>query len=101
MIGLALERTDRPTAAQRLYLLNSSDVQRKLQQSRKLQVLIQGVADETQVVNRLYLTILSRVATADETRVAVEYVRAAENRRVGGLDLAWALLNSAEFRYRH
>jgi hypothetical protein len=99
--GRALERPDRPTAAQRLYLLNSSDVQRKLQQSRKLQALIQGVADETQVVNRLYLTILSRVATTDETRVAVEYIRAAENRRIGGLDLAWALLNSAEFRYRH
>jgi hypothetical protein len=99
--GRALERPDRPTAAQRLYLLNSSDVQRKLQQSRKLQALIQGVADETQVVNRLYLTILSRAATADETRIAVEYIRAAENRRIGGLDLAWALLNSAEFRYRH
>jgi hypothetical protein len=98
--GRALERNDRPTAAQRLYLLNSADIQRKLQQSRKLQALIQA-GDFQQMVASLYLTILSRVPTDDETRIAAAYVQTAGNRRTAGLDLAWALLNSAEFRYRH
>ena len=37
--GLESERNNRPTAAQRLHLLNSSHIQRKIEQSPKLQRL--------------------------------------------------------------
>ena len=100
--GLASERSSRPTAAQRLYLLNSSDIQRKLQQSQKLQALMQGGADGRQVMTDLYLTILSRPPTDEELKVVGTYGQTAgTNRRQAALDLAWALMNSAEFRFRH
>jgi hypothetical protein len=99
--GLAAERNSRPTPAQRLYLLNSSDIQRRLQQGTRLQALMQGSADQRQLVTSLYLAILSRPPTDDEMRTAGNYAQSVANRRVAALDLAWALLNSAEFRFRH
>ena len=66
--GLASDRTAQPTAAQRLYLLNSGDVQRKLQQGPKLQALLQGQGGPREVMNALYLTILSRYPTDAELR---------------------------------
>jgi hypothetical protein len=100
--GLASERNSRPTPAQRLFLLNSSDVQRKLQQGPNLIALMQTARDLPQMVNNLYLTILSRPATEDEMKAASAYVKTAGgNRRMAGIDIAWALINSAEFRYRH
>jgi hypothetical protein len=100
--GLASERSAQPTAAQRLYLLNSGDVQRKLQQGPKLQALLQRQGGPREVTNALYLTILSRYPTEEELRAITEYSRAGgANRRGVAQDLAWALINSAEFGFRH
>ncbi len=101
--GLASERNSRPTAAQRLYLLNSSDIQRRIQQSAKLQALMQTGGDWRQVVANLYLAILTRLPTEDEQQIAARYTPSGggANRRAVAQDLAWALVNSAEFRYRH
>jgi len=99
--GLASERSQRPTASQRLQLLNGGDIQRKIQQGPKLQALLQA-GGGLQVVANLYLTILSRLPTADEMKAAGGYAQSAGgNRRQAALDLAWALINTAEFRYRH
>jgi hypothetical protein len=100
--GLLSERNSRPTAAQRLWLLNSTDMQRKLQQGAALQALMASKGEVREVVSTLYLSILSRFPTDKETTTAVEYLQAAgSNRRAAGQDLAWALINTAEFRYRH
>jgi len=101
--GLELERNNRPTAAQRLHLLNSSHIQRKIEQSPKLQALTQRRANPREGVNELYLTILSRFPTDEELKTVGAYFQAgAANRRIGaGADLVWALVNSAEFLYRH
>ena len=100
--GLESERSNRPTAAERLQLLNSSHVQRKIEQGSKLQALIQARGDVRQVVTSLYLTILSRFPTDEELKTAEAYAPSgAGNRRATGLDLAWALINSEEFLYRH
>jgi hypothetical protein len=100
--GLTSERATQPTAAQRLYLLNSGDVQRKLQQGPKLQAILQRQGGPSDVVNELYLTILSRYPTDDERRAIAEYGQAGGvNRRGVAQDLAWALLNSVEFGFRH
>ena len=99
--GLASERSSRPTASQRLQLLNGGDIQRKIQQSQKLVALLQAGGGQ-QVLPNLYLTILSRLPTADEIKAAGGYTQSAGgNRRQAALDLAWALINTAEFRYRH
>lgn len=100
--GLLSERTLRPSPAQRLHLLNSSHVARKIEQSAKLRNLIQSSRNPAEVMNRLYLTILSRFPTEEELRIAREYRRsAAVNEREAVVDLAWALINGAEFLHRH
>jgi hypothetical protein len=100
--GLVAERNARPSAAQRLYLLNSADIQRKLQQGGRLAALMQGQRDPREMINTLFLAILSRYPSEDELRAIGAYLqRAGTNRRGAGLDVAWALLNTAEFRYRH
>jgi len=100
--GLAAERNNQITAAQRLHLLNSSHVQQKLAGGRLLQALPRrGGGDAQRAVDELYLTILSRWPTADE-RATVQ--RALAQRKVPrevAEDLAWALVNSTEFLYRH
>ncbi len=100
--GLESERNNRPTAAQRLHLLNSSHIQRKIEQSTKLQFLLQGKSKPREAIDELYLTILSRRPTADELKTIGGYFQAAgTNRRGAAVDLIWALVNSAEFLYRH
>jgi hypothetical protein len=100
--GLASERSSRPTASQRLQLLNGGDVQRKIQQGPKMQALLQAGGCGQQVIVSLFLTILSRLPTAEEMKAAAGYAQSAGgNRRQAALDLAWALINTAEFRYRH
>jgi len=100
--GLASERAAQPTAAQRLYMLNSADVQRKLQQGPRLQALLLRQTNPLGAVTSLYLTVLSRYPTDEELRAVTAYTQAAgANRRGVAQDLAWALVNSAEFGFRH
>jgi hypothetical protein len=100
--GLESERNRRPTAAQELHLLNSSHIQTKLEQSRKLQNLIASKGTPREVVNGLYLMILSRYPTDEEWRIVSQHAQAGGvKQREAMVDLAWALINSAEFLYRH
>ena len=50
--GLESERSNRPTADQRLHLLNSSHIQRKIETSAKLQALIQSSPARPQSASR-------------------------------------------------
>jgi len=100
--GLESERNSRATAAQRLHMLNSSHVQRKIEQGPKLQSLIQSRRKPREIVDDLYLAILSRFPTEAEQKTMAEYARTSGTRpRETAIDLAWALVNSAEFLYRH
>ena len=100
--GLESERNNRPTAAQRLHLLNSSHVQRKIEQSTKLQYLLQNKGKPRDTIDGVYLTILSRFPTEEELKTVGAYFQSAGgNRRGAANDLVWALINSAEFLYRH
>ena len=100
--GLETERNNRPSAAQRLHLLNSSHIQRKLEGSPKLQFLIRNAKAPRAVATGLYLLILSRLPTAEELKTVGEYSESGVVKgREAAVDLAWALINSAEFLYRH
>jgi hypothetical protein len=99
--GLESERTHRTTAAERLHLLNSSHIQRKLEQSVVLQAMATG-RDPRQTVTLLYLRVLSRPPTEAELTTAMTYAQTAGvNRRAALVDLAWALINTPEFLHRH
>jgi hypothetical protein len=83
-------------------MLNSSHVQRKIEQSKKLRYLMQGKLKPQQIVNNLYLTILSRYPTPDEVAVATAYAPGGKTaKRETVIDLTWALFNSPEFLYKH
>ena len=100
--GLESERNNRPTADQRLHMLNSSHVQRKIEQSRKFQFLLQSKTNPREIIGGLYVMILSRFPTDEEVQTALAYSQTAKvSQREAALDLAWALINSAEFLYRH
>ncbi len=100
--GLELERNNKLTAAQSLHLLNSSHIQKKLDQSRKLQNLINSKGTPREVTSGLYLMILSRYPTEQEWEVVSGYAQSSKVKTRDALvDLAWALVNSAEFLYRH
>jgi hypothetical protein len=100
--GLEAERNNRLTAAQELHLLNASHVERKIEQGPKLQSLLRNAKGGQALVTGLYLLILSRYPTADELQAVSAYSQHGNLKpREAVIDLAWALMNSAEFLYRH
>lgn len=135
--GFQMERSLATTADQRLYFLNSSHIQGKIEDGPKLRSLFQSgqptrvrggrrgrdekgekvtraanrrrnapgpeesASDQEQVAKTLYLSILSRFPTQEEMRTVAEYAEQASSKREATIDLAWALINSPEFLYRH
>lgn len=91
------ERSNAVTAAQRLHLLNSTHLQRKFAQGPAFAALLR----RREPVDELFLAILSRPPTAAERETVAAYVRSVGPTRRAGLDVAWALVNSAEFLHRH
>ncbi len=102
--GLETERNNRVTAAQRLHLLNSTQVRKKIESGPKLQALYKtkGKGNSRETIDALYYTILSRPPTDGERQAVLEHLKAPGiDARGAAQDLAWALVNSAEFFYRH
>ena len=101
--GIVMERNNRISAAQRLHLLNSSQVQGKIERSWRLKNLLQNHrGDQAKLVRAVWLAVLSRPPLPDEEREAIDYASAGK----AGLkqatdDLVWTLVNSKEFLYRH
>ncbi len=101
-LGTENERDRNPTAGERLALLNSSQIQGKLDRSPTLQAVLRTRQAPAELVSELYLTILSRPPTDAELQAALGYARSGNvNRRTAAFDLAWALMNTPEFLYRH
>lgn len=100
--GMENERVNKPVSAQWLHMLNSSHIQRKLEQGPNLRAVIDSKRKQPEVIEDLYLTILSRFPTEEELKNAQGYGQGGgAKRREDWLDLAWALINSMEFQYRH
>jgi hypothetical protein len=152
--GMEDERNNKPVPAQWLHMLNSSHIQRKLDQGPKLKAIFESGRKPEEIVEELYLTILSRRPTSREVQSALEYGKLASAGKPGAakpgpagkpavarpnaaakssvaakpgavgkpgkaskpaparkpvaskrhddwVDLAWALINSTEFLYRH
>ena len=99
--GMATERSNEPVPSQWLHMLNSSHIQNKLANGPALRALLEADRPPEETIEELYLTVLSRRPTEAEVKTALEYVGSARNRREGGVDIAWALINTTEFLYRH
>lgn len=101
--GLESERNNQPTDAQRLHLLNSTHVQRKIEGSWRLRRLINAAkGNQPRLIHSIYLNILSRHPTPDELAAAQDYFRTKGLKLPHAVnDLSWALINTKEFLYRH
>jgi hypothetical protein len=121
--GMENERNNKPVPAQWLHLLNSSHIQRKLEQGPKLKAIVDSGRKSPEIIEELYLTILSRYPSPEELKALASYgqpqtpkkVPAAKpgkpattsakpvivKRREDWVDIAWSLVNSTEFLYRH
>jgi hypothetical protein len=100
--GRESERNNQISASQKLWLLNSSQMQRKIEQSRMVDFQSQKDKTPPQIVSALYLGILSRFPTTEEAKTAEDYfARSGISRRQAVVDLSWALMNTSEFLFRH
>lgn len=109
--GYEAERNNKPSPAQKLHLLNSSHIQNKLSLATRslMSAPIAGPGkDKTrwftppEVIDRIYIYILSRYPTEEEQLVALDYMLDSGMKRWDAAnDLMWALVNTKEFSYRH
>jgi len=100
--GLESERSRRFTTAQRLHLLNSSHIRRKIERGPGLRRLLRSARKPRRAVDQVFLAVLSRLPTAEERDTVLAFVReGVAGRREKMVDLVWTLVNSAEFLYQH
>ncbi len=107
--GFEAERNNIPSSAQKLHLLNSTSIQKKITNNKWLLGQMKtGRKKKTewkpadQALEDMYLTILSRYPTAEESEAVRAYFEASgKNRWNTAVDVVWVLLNSSEFIYRH
>ena len=106
------ERSNKFIAPQWLHLLNSSQIQKKLESGPGLKDLLSAQGTPEAKVEDLYLTILSRRPTAAEKEQALSYGEPRGGLNKAGkprtakrhedwIDIAWSLINSSEFLFRH
>ncbi len=101
--GLESERSNTPTDAQRLHLLNSTHIQNKIERSWRLRTLLKTTKGNRRLLVRsIYVAILSRDPTRTEMTTGLDYfAKSGLKLKDAADDLVWALINSKEFLYRH
>jgi hypothetical protein len=96
------ERSNEPSVAQALYLINDEDVLSKLNHaSGRLPGLLKTMSDDKEVITELYLAALSRFPSENELKLQLKYVEQAKNRESGMKDVLWTLINVREFVFNH
>lgn len=98
--GFESERNRNTSAAQRLHLLNSSHVHRKIRACPLVAEAGASKGKPEERVRRIYLTILSRPPTEEEQATARK-LAATESPKELAEDLVWGLINQPEFCYIH
>lgn len=92
------ERSNEPSVAQALYMVNDEEVLAKLSDKQgRLLALLKSQTDDRKVIKQLYLTCLSRYPLDDEIQIHFEHVQGSPSRPEGMRDVLWSLLNVREF----
>jgi uncharacterized protein DUF1553/uncharacterized protein DUF1549 len=96
------ERSYAPNLAQVLHLLNSPELQRKLQDPKgRAASLIAAKKSPEEMVGELYLAGLGRLPEKSELAEAVAAVQGAKDPKAGLADLMWVMVNTKEFLFNH
>ncbi len=89
------------TMAGALQMMNAPGIQEKLGSAKnRLSRLVTAKATDEDMVNELYLAMLSRPPKETDKKTVLEYVRRSTDRRKVWEDVQWSLLNSREFIMR-
>lgn len=95
-------RSSGASLSQVLHLANSSAVEGKVSSGNgRVAKLMEKKTPPAQALDEIYLAAFARVPTADERRLALEYVGRQTEPRRALEDIVWALLNSREFLLNH
>ncbi|MCR9201374.1 MAG: DUF1549 domain-containing protein [Planctomycetaceae bacterium] len=90
------------TVDQSLFLANGADIRGWLvPNAGNLTDRVNRLSDPVAAAKELYLSVLSRPPTDEETTDVVEYLKQSRNTAQAVRELAWGLLTSAEFRFQH
>ncbi|HEX4144661.1 MAG TPA: DUF1549 and DUF1553 domain-containing protein [Pirellulales bacterium] len=96
------ERSYAPNLAQVLHLLNSPELQQKLQDPQgRAAGLIAAKKSPEEMVTELYMAGFGRLPQSAELSEAANALRAANDPKAGLTDLMWVMLNSKEFLFNH
>jgi hypothetical protein len=96
------ERVTTPTLAQTFQLVSGRVLDSMLvAENNAIGKWISESRSDSDIVRELYWSALSREPSEAEFKAANERLRPATNRRAVLEDLAWALVNSNEFLFRH
>ncbi|MFT5469413.1 MAG: hypothetical protein ACI8UO_004534 [Verrucomicrobiales bacterium] len=97
------ERDPLPTMTQTLHIMNSDKLQAKLDSDKGwIAQLAKSERAPEQIVEDLYLAIYARLPNAEEKTIAIGPFQGEDvDRKAAVGDVAWALMNSAEFFFNH
>ncbi|MCU0705292.1 MAG: DUF1553 domain-containing protein, partial [Fimbriiglobus sp.] len=95
------ERSEDPGVLQAFQMLTGDLVNNLIRQpNNRLGKLLEAGKPDTELLDELYLSALSRTATTAEREKILAYVNLAKAKRDAWEDISWGLLNSKEFLLR-
>ena len=87
---------------QTLHLLNSSDVQNKINASPRLRRFFTEKKSDAEIIEEIYLSTLSRFPNDEDKQKVTDYIAKHEKARTQVIqDLLWAVFNTKEFLFNH
>jgi hypothetical protein len=97
------ERSDEPSIAQALHLLNAPEIAAKIEhRAGRARQLAASERTPAEIIDELYLGTLSRFPTEEERALMLQPFQAVgADRTAATEDVLWALLNSKEFVFNH
>ena len=97
------ERSNEPSIAQALHLMNSEEIMSKIHDSPTApRELAHSKMSPREIVDELYLGTLSRFPSDKERTLMLQvFAEAGDDRQAAVEDVLWALLNTREFVYNH
>ena len=97
-------RNNETNVTQVLHLMNSDYVQKKLSAQSGRVATLTKLLPTPQIVSNIYYATLSRPATPEEFRLAMDFLNqcdSPDSKKKVLEDLLWTLLNSREFLFNH